>query len=126
MIDPIQSASAPPPFGPYSSGVQIANVVQVSGQVGLDPQKGGLAGDTAYDQTRQALRNVAAILAERGLDYTDVLMLRVFAEAPEVFPEVNRAFEDELAQPYPARTTLFAGPPPGILVEIDALAIIAN
>lgn len=50
-------------------------------------------------------------------------MLRVYLQSPEGFAELNRAFEDTLRPPYPARTTLFGGLPPGLLVEIDALAI---
>ncbi|MFW0789793.1 RidA family protein [Gordonia sp. CPCC 205333] len=125
MITPIHSAAAPEPFGPYSSGAQIGNFVQVSGQLGIDRRTGGLAGEGAYGQARQAIANIAAILGERDLGFDDVLMLRIFAESPEQFPEINRAIEEVLTPPYPARTTLFAGLPVGIAVEIDALAIIA-
>ncbi|WP_206422974.1 class II aldolase/adducin family protein [Mycobacteroides abscessus] len=106
-------------------GPAKAVILQVSGQVGIDPHTESLVGGTVYAQTLQALRNVQAILTAAGADFEDVLMLRVFLNAPEGFAELNQAFADYLQKPYPARTTLFGGLPPGLLVEIDALAKIS-
>ncbi|ORB56255.1 reactive intermediate/imine deaminase [Mycobacteroides saopaulense] len=118
----IETDLAPHPVGPYSQAVRIADTLQVSGQVGINAQTGSLAGETVYEQSAQALRNIQAILHAAGADLGDVLMLRVYLHAPEGFAELNKAFEDTLCKPYPARTTLFGGLPPGLLVEIDALA----
>ncbi|WP_078278021.1 RidA family protein [Mycobacteroides franklinii] len=122
----IETPHAPRPIGPYSQAVRIGDTIQVAGQVGIDPETGSLAGATAYEQTVQALRNIRAILREAGADFDDVLMLRVYLHAPEEFGELNRAFEENLSAPYPARTTLFGGLPTGLLVEIDALAILSG
>ncbi len=118
----IETNVAPDPVGAYSQGVRIGDTLQVSGQVGINAETRSLAGDTVYAQTVQALRNIEAILHAGGADLRDVLMLRVFLHAPEGFAELNQAFEDTISKPYPARTTLFGGLPPGLLVEIDALA----
>ncbi|WP_078315636.1 RidA family protein [Mycobacterium sp. D16Q16] len=118
----IETAVAPHPVGAYSQAVRIGDTLQVSGQAGINARTHSLAGDTVYEQTIQALRNVEAILHAGGADLGDVLMLRVFLHAPEGFAELNKAFEDTISKPYPARTTLFGGLPPGLLVEIDALA----
>ncbi len=118
----IETALAPHPVGAYSQAVRIGDTLQVSGQVGINPETGSLAGETVHAQTVQALRNIEAILHAAGADFDAVLMLRVFVHAPEGFTELNQAFEDTISKPYPARTTLFGGLPPGLLVEIDALA----
>ncbi|MGH3723379.1 MAG: RidA family protein [Mycobacterium sp.] len=123
MTTQIEAALAPRPMGAYSQGVRVGNTIQVSGQMGIDPATSSLAGETTYAQTVQALRNVRAILQEVDADFDDVLMLRVYLQSPEGFAELNRAFEDVLSAPFPARTTLFGVLPPGLLVEIDALAI---
>lgn len=121
----IETNAAPDPVGAYSQAVRIGDTLQVSGQVRIDPHTESLVGGTVYAQTLQALRNVQAILTAAGADFEDVLMLRVFLNAPEGFAELNQAFADYLQKPYPARTTLFGGLPPGLLVEIDALAKIS-
>lgn len=118
----IETNAAPDPVGAYSQAVRIGDTLQVSGQVGINAQTRSLAGETVYAQTVQTLRNIEAILNAAGADFGDVLMLRVFLHAPEGFAELNKAFEDTISKPYPARTTLFGGLPPGLLVEIDALA----
>lgn len=118
----IETNLAPDPVGPYSQAVRIGDTLQVSGQVGINAETGSLAGETVYAQSIQALRNIRAILHAVGTDFSDVLMLRVFLHAPEGFAELNKAFEDTISRPYPARTTLFGGLPSGLLVEIDALA----
>ncbi|AKC39410.1 endoribonuclease [Mycolicibacterium phlei] len=118
----IETGAAPDPVGAYSQAVRIGDTLQVSGQVGINAQTRSLAGETVYAQTVQTLRNIEAILTAAGADFDDVLMLRVFLHTPEGFAELNKAFEDTISKPYPARTTLFGGLPPGLLVEIDALA----
>ncbi|MBA0044824.1 Rid family detoxifying hydrolase [Mycobacteroides sp. LB1] len=126
MKTQIETALAPRPIGAYSQGVRIGNTIQVSGQVGLHPATSSLAGETTYGQAVQTLRNVRAILQEADADFDDVLMLRVYLQSPGAFAELNRAFEETLSEPYPARTTLYGGLPPGVLVEIDALAVVSG
>ena len=36
------------------------------------------------------------------------------------------AYQEVFTEPYPARTTVYVGLPKGMLVEIDALAVIAD
>ncbi|OHT81893.1 reactive intermediate/imine deaminase [Mycobacteroides chelonae] len=123
---PITSHQAPEPFGAYSPGLRIGNLMQVSGQIGLDRATGGFAEGDAYLQTVQALTNVRVLLQEADLDFSNLLMLRVYAAAAQDFPAINEAFRDTLPEPYPARTTLFGGLPTGVLVEIDGLAVAAD
>lgn len=52
----------------YSQGVKVGSVIYVSGTTGTDVTTGQLAGPTIQEQTRQAMRNCAAILAAGGRD----------------------------------------------------------
>ncbi|MBB4854434.1 reactive intermediate/imine deaminase [Mycobacteroides chelonae] len=118
----IETDLTPHPVGPYSQAVRIADTLQVSGHVGINAQTGSLAGETVYGQSVQALRNIQAIVHAACADLGDVLMLRVYRHVPEGFAELNKVFEDTSCKPYPAWPTVFGGLPPGLLVEIDALA----
>ena len=51
---------------PYSQAVKAAGLVFVSGQGPFDPATGTIVGATIQEQTRQALRNVDAILLAAG------------------------------------------------------------
>ena len=116
------TADAPPPAGPYSQSTRVANIVQSAGQVGYRPD--GTLVDGVGAQTRQALRNVLAVLAAAGAAETDILSVRVYLTEPAHFSEMNEAYAELLSEPYPSRTTVYVGLRPGLLVEIDALAVI--
>jgi 2-iminobutanoate/2-iminopropanoate deaminase len=58
----IVTDKAPKALGPYSAGVASNGSINVSGQLGIDPATGKLAGDDIQSQTRQSLTNVKNIL----------------------------------------------------------------
>ncbi|HEY8373502.1 MAG TPA: Rid family detoxifying hydrolase [Pseudonocardiaceae bacterium] len=122
----IQTADAPKPPAAFSQGVVKGNILQVAGQVAFDPGTGEIVGTTVAEQTRQALRNVEAVLRAGGATFDDVVMLRVYLTDPAHFAEMNEAYGEFVREPFPARTTVYVGLPPGLLVEIDALAVLGD
>src|SRR4051794_33033816 len=62
----IAGPGVPPTIGPYSPGVRGGGFLYVSGQPGVDPETGQVAGDTPRAQARQAMRNVEAVLRAGG------------------------------------------------------------
>jgi 2-iminobutanoate/2-iminopropanoate deaminase len=120
----IQPQGAVPLPVPLSPGIRKGNILQVAGQVGVDPASGDLAGTTVAEQARQVLRNVEAVLAAGGASFEDVVMMRVYLTDTAHFAELNEAYAELVPRPYPARTTVYVGLPPGLLVEIDALAVL--
>jgi 2-iminobutanoate/2-iminopropanoate deaminase len=120
----ISTAKAPRPAAAYSQGVRKGGLLQVAGQVPVDPVTGLIVGETVGEQTRQALDNVRAVLDEAGAGFDDVVMLRVYLARREDFAAMNAVYDEYLGEPYPARTTVFVGLAEGLLVEIDALAVV--
>lgn len=119
----IRTSEAPTPVAAFSQGVRKGNLLQVAGQVAFDAD-GKIVADTVAEQTRQALRNVDAVLAAAGASMDDVIMLRVYLTDPAHFGEMNEAYGEFVREPFPARTTVYVGLPAGLLVEIDALAVL--
>jgi 2-iminobutanoate/2-iminopropanoate deaminase len=62
----VRTANAPAPPATYSQAVKAAGLVFVSGTGPNDPASGKILGETIQEQTRQCLKNIAAILAEAG------------------------------------------------------------
>ena len=61
----VQTDRAPVPAAAYSQGVRKGSVVQISGQVAIDPETDELVhSDDVGAQTIQALNNVNAVLEE--------------------------------------------------------------
>lgn len=121
--------TAPP--ARFSHGVRKGNLLQVAGQVGFLPAVEGRpptpAGPDLAAQVRQTLANVQAVLEAGGASWEDAVMVRVYLTDTAHFPEFNALYDEffaALTQPPAARTTVYVGLPPGLLVEIDALAVL--
>ena len=126
----VQTDRAPAPAAAYSQGVRKGSVVQISGQVAIDPETDELVhSDDVGAQTIQALNNVNAVLEASGARFDDIVMLRVYLADRKYFGPMNDAFADFVrthspSGVLPARTTVITGlPGEGLLVEIDALAV---
>jgi 2-iminobutanoate/2-iminopropanoate deaminase len=120
----IRTAKAPKPAADYSQGVRKGGILQVAGQVSIDPATGEIAGATIEEQTRRTLENVRAVLEEAGASFDDVVMLRVYLTEREHFAGMNSVYGEFVSEPFPARTTVFVGLAEGLLVEVDALAVV--
>ncbi|MFE9763179.1 RidA family protein [Streptomyces sp. NPDC005808] len=121
------------PPAKFSHGVKKGNILQVAGQVGFLPAVEGQsptpAGPGLREQTLQTLANVKAILEEGGATWDDVMMIRVYLTDVDHFGEFNGIYnayfeEQSLTAPPAARTTVYVGLPAGLLIEIDALAVL--
>ncbi|EKX65789.1 RidA family protein [Streptomyces ipomoeae] len=120
------------PPAKFSHGVRKGNILQVAGQVGFLPAEEGKpptpAGPTLREQTLQTLANVKAVLEEGGATWDDVMMIRVYLTDTAHFAEMNEIynnyFEEHLTTAPAARTTVYVGLPAGLLIEIDALAVL--
>jgi 2-iminobutanoate/2-iminopropanoate deaminase len=124
-LRPVTSPALPPPAGPYSPGVVVGNLVFVSGQAGRDPQSLQMA-DTVEAQTEQCLRNIAAILEAAGSSLSRVVRCGVFLVDMREFSKMNGVYARMFGDHRPARTTVevSALPGEGLLVEIDAVALL--
>jgi len=112
--------------GGYSPGVRIGDLVQTAGQGPIDPRTGAVVPGSVAEQVELTLANVAAVLAAAGGGLDDALMVRVYLTSADHFAEMDEVYRRVLSEPYPARTTVFVGLGEGMLVEIDALAVIPD
>jgi 2-iminobutanoate/2-iminopropanoate deaminase len=123
MPEPIETPSTPA-LGPYSPAVRAGDWVVCSGQLGIDPTTGQLAAGIE-SQTRQALANVATLLADCGCGWEHVAKVTVFVavESPQRMKEVNEIYAEVLGDHRPARSTVgVAWLPMGAVFEIEVLA----
>ena len=118
-VRPLPTPSAPPVAGPYSPAVRAGDWIVLSGQLGLGPDGGLVAGGTET-QARQALANVAAVLGDCGASWGDVAKVAIFLTDLSEFPRVNALYEDALGAHRPARTAVgVAALPAGASIEIE-------
>ena len=127
----VRTDQAPTPIASFSQGSAKGGLLQVAGQVGFDPATGVPVGPGLREQIDQTLRNVQAVLEAGGSSWGDVIMTRVYLTDTAHFAELNAAYDDWFAKAlpegdFPARTTIYVGLPAGLLVEIDALAVVGS
>jgi 2-iminobutanoate/2-iminopropanoate deaminase len=118
----ISTTSAPAALGPYSQAIAVEGFLFCSGQIGLDPASGELA-DGVEAQAHRALLNLAAVLAEAGLGWADVVKTTVFLADIADFAAINVVYASHVVDPPPARSTFaVAALPKGARIEIEAIA----
>lgn len=123
MKKQLNAVDAPAAIGPYSQAIVAGNLVFVSGQLPIDPSSGKIPEGVAA-QTKQALTNVAAILAQEGLTLADVVKTTVFLADLNDFAAMNEVYGSCFAAPYPARSAFqVAKLPLGAPLEIECIAV---
>jgi 2-iminobutanoate/2-iminopropanoate deaminase len=119
----ITTEQAPRAIGPYSQGIQVGNIVFTAGQTGVDPATGQLVAGGIVEQTRQALRNVQAILEAAGCSMADVVKTTVFLTDMNDFKTMNSVYAEFFPAAPPARSTVqVSALPLGARIEIEAVA----
>jgi len=121
MRDAIQPPDVAAPKAPYSPVVVSGDHVFTAGQVAFDAT-GAVVAEDMDAQTRQALRNVQSCLAAAGCTLEDVVKVNAYLADLGDFDAYNTVYREFFSEPFPARTTVQAGLPPGLLVEIEAVA----
>ena len=120
----IVTPNAPQAVGPYSQGIQAGGFIFTAGQLGLDPASGAFAGEDITAQTRQALRNLQAVLEAAGSGLDGVVKTTIFVVDMGDFKTVNAIYAEFFADEPPARSTVqVAALPLGGLVEIEMVAV---
>ena len=96
-----------------------------SGQIPIDPATGQIVAGDVTAQTERVLRNLAAVLENAGASWSDVVKTTVYLQDMADFPRVNEVYGRVMGEARPARSTVqVAGLPRGVLVEIDAVAVV--
>ena len=116
----VTKTKAAAPVGPYTPVVRAGDWVIVSGQLGL---KDGVLEKGVSAQTKQAVVNLKARLAEAGVTINDVKKTLCFLTDMDTFATFNDAYVAGFGNSRPARSTIgVASLPFGGQVEIEAWA----
>jgi len=121
----VHTENAPAAIGPYSQAVVAGNFLFTAGQIAIDPATGQIVQGDVTAQTERVMRNLAAVLEAAGATWSDVVKTTVYLQDMADFPRVNDVYGRVIGDARPARSTVqVAGLPRGVLVEIDAVAIV--
>lgn len=121
----VTTPNAPAAIGPYAQAVVHGGFVYCSGQIALDPASGNLLDGDVGAQTRQALRNLDAVLHAAGTGRSRVVKTTVYLRDMSDFTAMNAVYAEFFGDARPARATVaVAGLPRDARVEIDCIAAV--
>lgn len=112
----------------YSRAVRIGNLVVVAGTTAVD-ETGAIVGPgDAYVQARFILAKIEKALAAAGASLADVVQTRMYVCDIRQWEEIGRAHGEFFRSVRPAATMVEVKAliDPALLVEIEALAVIAE
>jgi 2-iminobutanoate/2-iminopropanoate deaminase len=120
----INTDNAPAPIGPYNQSVRANGFLFISGQIAINPATGNIDATDIEGETHQVMKNLAAILAEAGLDFSAVVKTTIFLTDMSLFAVVNGIYAEYFTGDHPARETVAVkGLPKAVNVEISMIAV---
>jgi len=123
----VVAEDAPKAIGPYSAGIKIGNFVYTAGQLGIDPESGAFVEGGIEAQTRQALKNLKAVLEAAGSSLENVIKTTVFLRDMNEFAAMNGVYAEFFTEKFPARSAVqVARLPLDGAVEIEAVAVTSD
>lgn len=121
-IKSIHTAHAPAAIGPYSQAYTAGEFLFTSGQGGLLPESGKVVNGGIEAQAEQTMKNLQAILAQAGTDFSRVVKANCYLADMKDFAAFNGVYEKFFVSK-PARTCVAVRELPlGILCEVEIIA----
>ena len=123
----IATTAAPAAIGPYSQAIKANGLLFTAGQIPLDPATGKLVEGDVTAQTERVMQNLAAVLAEAGSSFEQVVKTTCFLANLDDFAAFNIVYAKYFTAQPPARSTVQAARlPAGAQVEVECVALLSE
>ena len=117
----IATDKAPAAIGPYSQAIVVDKFLFASGQIPINPATGEVEAEGIEAQTTQVMKNIGAVLAEAGIDYTKVVKTTCFLADMADFAAFNKVYEQYFTEK-PARSCVAVKQlPKNVLCEVEVI-----
>ena len=124
MTQIIRTEKAPAAIGPYSQAILSNNTLYCSGQIAINPETGDLVMDNITAETTQVMQNIAAVLKEADMDFSNVVKCSIFMKSMGDYNEINKVYAECFIKNSPAREALeVSALPKNVNVEISVIAV---
>ena len=126
MMKKIATDKAPAAIGPYSQGIIVNDMLFASGQIPIDPATGDIKGADIKEQAEQVMKNIGAVLAEAGVNYTKVIKTTCFLADMADFAAFNEVYGAYFTEK-PARSCVAVKTlPKNVLCEVEVIAYLGE
>jgi len=126
-IDATNPAGDWPVGGHYSHSVLAGDTLYVAGQTAGTPGSDELAAMDVREQTSRCIERIRILITRAGGSLESVVKTTCFLADIGDFDAFNAAYAEAFGTHAPARSTIQVGRfPGGLLVEIEAIAVIVS
>jgi 2-iminobutanoate/2-iminopropanoate deaminase len=109
-----------------SPGIRIGDIIWTAGHVGRNPETGVTPDDVA-GQTRETLQNLQRVLQAGGSSLSSVVKVNIYLADIADRPAVNEVYQEFFPSDPPGRTCIGGAQfGPGVLIEIEAVAVVES
>jgi 2-iminobutanoate/2-iminopropanoate deaminase len=108
-------------------GARVGNMIYSSGIMGKDPANDTLPAD-GPSQAKFMFMNMRSLLAQGGADVSDVVHVKAYVKDNSHRDALNAEWLQCFPDPHdrPARHTMVADLPGGMLVQIEVVAVVKD
>ena len=112
----------------YSRAVKVGNIIEVSGTAAVDKNSEIVGLNNPYEQTKFILSKIESSLLSLGASLKDVVRTRIFVVNINHWEEIGRAHGEVFHEIKPVTSMVEVKSliEPGLLVEIEATAILST
>lgn len=121
----VNTEKAPTAIGPYVQGKVVNDLFFASGVLPINPSTNLIESTTVKEQTMQVMENVAALLAETGSSFNNIIKTTCFVTDLDQFTAFNDVYASYFDGEFPARSCVqVSALPKGALVEVEFIATV--
>jgi 2-iminobutanoate/2-iminopropanoate deaminase len=122
----IRIASLVEPASHYVDVVQAGELLFLSGTGPTDADCNLVGGSDPTEQARQTFRNMQVMLEAAGATFADICKVTVFVAHIKDLPAIDVARREFFGDAYPVSTLIEISKfvIPGMLLEVDAIAVV--
>jgi 2-iminobutanoate/2-iminopropanoate deaminase len=121
----LSSENVAKPFGIFSQGVKVGNLVFVSGQISKNTKGEVVGKGDIRAQTRQCIENLKQVLEAGGATLENVVKVTVYVTDMENLKAIHEVRAQYFKEKYPASTLVEVSrlTTQECMIEIEAIAI---
>lgn len=122
----LSSENVAKPFGIFSQGVMVGNLVFVSGQISKNAKGEVVGKGDIRAQTRQCIENLKHVLEAGGATLENVVKVTVYVTDMEHLKAIHEVRAQYFREKYPASTLVEVSrlTTQECMIEIEAIAIV--
>lgn len=111
---------------PFSPAIIAGDLMFVSGQASVDPERGVIISGTFEEEMRRSIENLLSILEAEGLSLDNVINVKSYVAEQSDLAEYNKIYAEYFAAPLPTRSTIMGVLGTMLKFELDCIACVST